>query len=260
MQYEISDEAAVAFARDCYRALSAGDPIDAAVAEGRKGISLLPRKTFEWGIPVLHMRSPNGVLFELPKIGSDANIQVSTKDESLFTSRTRRDEDKNSRKSWWLTIPGILAGTGTTIGAITALIVALHPAVLFDSKDEKPRPVLQVDALVNCTTAWDHNNMLPTRIKFQQDEQINIKATGEWWGSKGDQGKGGPDGIGDDYAGIRLGALVGKIGTGRLFLIGRIYSGHARVSGELYLGFWDNYCEDNAGAVLVEVNGGKPIQ
>lgn len=169
-------------------------------------------------------------------------------------------EDKNSRKSWWLTIPGILTGTAATIGAITALIVAIMP--ILPSKDkasEAPR-TFQVDALVNCATPWQHDDMLPTRIKFQKGQQIDIKAVGEWSGAKGDRGKGGPGGIGPEYAGIRLGALVGKIGTGRLFLIGDIYSEHVSVSGELRLGFWDNYCDDNAGEVSVKVIGGKPMQ
>ncbi|MFL5493904.1 MAG: CHAT domain-containing protein [Gemmatimonadales bacterium] len=65
MQYEISDRAAVEFARALYEALADGMPVDAAVAEARKAISLSASNTVEWGTPVLHMRSPDGALFRI---------------------------------------------------------------------------------------------------------------------------------------------------------------------------------------------------
>ncbi|MEA2723972.1 MAG: hypothetical protein QOH59_1743, partial [Gemmatimonadales bacterium] len=65
MQYEISDLAAVEFARSLYEALADGMPVDAAVAEARKAISLSVNNTVEWGTPVLHMRSPDGMLFNI---------------------------------------------------------------------------------------------------------------------------------------------------------------------------------------------------
>lgn len=65
MQYEISDRAAIEFARSLYEALADGVPIDAAVAEARKAISFGSGNSIEWGTPVLHMRSPDGVLFQI---------------------------------------------------------------------------------------------------------------------------------------------------------------------------------------------------
>ncbi len=65
MQYEISDDAAVEFARSLYEALADEMPVDAAVAEARKAISLSVTNTVEWGTPVLYMRSPDGVLFRI---------------------------------------------------------------------------------------------------------------------------------------------------------------------------------------------------
>ena len=67
MQYEITDRAAIEFARAFYEALADGMPVDAAVAEARKAVSLAVTNTVEWGIPVLYMRSPNGVLFSIQK-------------------------------------------------------------------------------------------------------------------------------------------------------------------------------------------------
>ena len=64
MQFEITDEAAIIFSSELYAALSGGFPVDAALAEARKAIYLAPNDV-EWGTPVLYMRSPDGVLFNL---------------------------------------------------------------------------------------------------------------------------------------------------------------------------------------------------
>jgi predicted ATPase len=65
MQYQISDQAAMDFAQSFYAAIAHGLPVDAAVAEARKAISLSVGETAEWAIPVLYMRSPDGVLFDV---------------------------------------------------------------------------------------------------------------------------------------------------------------------------------------------------
>lgn len=65
MQYEISDTAAIEFSRSLYEAIADGMPVDAAVAEARKAISMSARHSVEWGTPVLYMRSPTGELFKI---------------------------------------------------------------------------------------------------------------------------------------------------------------------------------------------------
>jgi len=65
MQYPITDEAAIEFAGSFYRTLANGDPVEAAVSEARKAVSLGVKGTVEWGIPVLHMRSLDGTLFRI---------------------------------------------------------------------------------------------------------------------------------------------------------------------------------------------------
>jgi len=64
MQYAIRDSSATAFSGALYRALADGAPLDAAVTEGRKAISaqITPDEA-DWGIPVLFMRSPDGVIW-----------------------------------------------------------------------------------------------------------------------------------------------------------------------------------------------------
>jgi hypothetical protein len=61
MQFEISDEAAITFARKFYGALAKGFPIDAALSEARFAI-VLTRNKVEWATPVLYMRSSDARL------------------------------------------------------------------------------------------------------------------------------------------------------------------------------------------------------
>jgi hypothetical protein len=64
MQYKIRDKNAIVFSRRFYRALAAGQPIDAAVTDGR--LAILNRSgddERDWGVPVLYLRTGEGVLF-----------------------------------------------------------------------------------------------------------------------------------------------------------------------------------------------------
>lgn len=65
MQYEISDGAALEFSRAFYEAIAEAHPVDTALQEARKAISLAQQDAAEWGTPTLHMRAPNGRLFDL---------------------------------------------------------------------------------------------------------------------------------------------------------------------------------------------------
>ncbi|HVN56257.1 MAG TPA: CHAT domain-containing protein [Anaerolineaceae bacterium] len=68
MQFEISEEAAITLAHEFYSALSEGYPVDAALSEARKSIytqSAEYTSNVEWGTPVLYMRSPDGVIFDI---------------------------------------------------------------------------------------------------------------------------------------------------------------------------------------------------
>ena len=67
MQYEISDQAAIEFTSSFYGALIANLPVDAAVSEARKAISLAEPESMEWGTPALFMRAPDGVIWTVKK-------------------------------------------------------------------------------------------------------------------------------------------------------------------------------------------------
>jgi hypothetical protein len=66
MQFEITDDAAVLFAREFYAALADGYPVDAALVEARKAI-FAQDAGLEWGTPVLYLRAPDGRIFDVAK-------------------------------------------------------------------------------------------------------------------------------------------------------------------------------------------------
>lgn len=67
MQFAITDLAATTFARGFYTALSVGRPVDAAVTQARLAI-FATGNDFEWGTPVLYMRSPDGNIFDIAAV------------------------------------------------------------------------------------------------------------------------------------------------------------------------------------------------
>jgi Tfp pilus assembly protein PilF len=73
MQTAISDRAAIAFSRELYHRLAAGDPIDLAVVEGRRAIGR-PGRSDEWGTPVLFLRARECRLFAEPA-GDRAEVE-----------------------------------------------------------------------------------------------------------------------------------------------------------------------------------------
>jgi hypothetical protein len=78
MQFKISDKAAITFAKEFYRTLAEGWPVDAAVSEARKRIyDEGDEEDTEWGTPVLFMRSPDGVLFRTQ--ASEVDVEVAGK-------------------------------------------------------------------------------------------------------------------------------------------------------------------------------------
>ncbi len=71
MQYTVADKAALIFARDLYRSLALGLPLEAAVSEARKAIYMecgpdMP----DWGTPVLFLRAKDGQLFDVAEPAS----------------------------------------------------------------------------------------------------------------------------------------------------------------------------------------------
>jgi hypothetical protein len=70
MQFEITDRAAITFAKEFYSAIVDGYPVDAALTEARKTIFYQGNR-LEWGTPMLFLRSQDGHIFDLPKRATD---------------------------------------------------------------------------------------------------------------------------------------------------------------------------------------------
>lgn len=65
MQFEVTDQAAIAFSKEFYRAIADNYPIDAAVSEARKAMNYSVLNNVEWGTPVLYMRAQDGMIFDI---------------------------------------------------------------------------------------------------------------------------------------------------------------------------------------------------
>jgi CHAT domain-containing protein len=68
MQYEISDDAAKAFAQGFYTALAGQHPIDKAVTRARLAIKRASRSSLEWATPVMYLRAAGGSLFDITDV------------------------------------------------------------------------------------------------------------------------------------------------------------------------------------------------
>jgi CHAT domain len=68
MQFAITDDGALTFADEFYRALAYGYPVDAAVTQARR--ALAAHSDVEWGTPVLFMRVADGRLFDVHRAAS----------------------------------------------------------------------------------------------------------------------------------------------------------------------------------------------
>ena len=123
MQYEITDDAAIEFSRSFYQSISRGLPIDTAVSEARKSISLAFHDTLEWGIPVLYMRSPNGRLFEIENKGHEHKDHDAKNENEQVKHRdlTRNDRPKDNSK------------VIVSLAALVLMIVAITFFALSDS-------------------------------------------------------------------------------------------------------------------------------
>lgn len=89
MQFEITDDAAIAFSESLYTGLALGLPIDAALAPARRAIIGAMLAT-EFGTPVLFLRDGDAHLFDIAEAPADVPLgppAVPTTDEIAFESR-----------------------------------------------------------------------------------------------------------------------------------------------------------------------------
>lgn len=126
MQYAITDRAGTLFAQQLYQSLADGLPIDRGVAEARNALALADSQNLEWGVPVLHMRSPDGILFEVEKSGKVEDGQSGERAANLPTERSVQtvELENRSKETVGATYPKQIAFTPQTLIAY-ALAVAM---------------------------------------------------------------------------------------------------------------------------------------
>ncbi|GAB4202737.1 MAG: hypothetical protein OHK0022_26200 [Roseiflexaceae bacterium] len=89
MQFSVRDQATIEFAKEFYKALSEGLPIDACVNEGRKAVmGVLGLSQPDWGIPTVYARVADGYLFEFPSSASTDAASVSGQSGPLTGNTT----------------------------------------------------------------------------------------------------------------------------------------------------------------------------
>ena len=151
MQYEITDRAAIELSRVFYEALADGLPVDTAVGEARKAISFGIVNTLEWGTPVLYMRSPDGVLFEMKQkpsrsrkpLARPVTMQVPPQN-AVAPSETHRNEliqdEASSRVSGEISEQEMQQGDETSPPAQVGSQTVLPPPTQMEASPESTTP------------------------------------------------------------------------------------------------------------------------
>jgi tetratricopeptide (TPR) repeat protein len=104
MQFEVTDQAAVTFSREFYSAVADGYPVDAALAEARKGI-FATGNDVEWGTPVLYSRLADGKVFDLARkpggrTAKDTAAPFRPADQDEFKSTLQPDRAKLAQEAY----------------------------------------------------------------------------------------------------------------------------------------------------------------
>jgi CHAT domain-containing protein len=73
MQFEISDQAALAFSQSFYQAIADGLPVDVATVEARRAMFANDNE-IEWATPVLYLRSTDGRVFSRHRISGSGPV------------------------------------------------------------------------------------------------------------------------------------------------------------------------------------------
>ena len=161
MQYEISDPAAIAFARGFYTAIARGRGVDDAVSSGRVAILGLSDRTLEWVTPVLYLRGYDSHLFTVPPAPEQRNREHTDAAESSATRRTQ---------------PGETSGTSGTAPSADLDRPAVSPAA--------PRPSRLTRTLIGHTrdvigVAFSSDGTLLATASWDKTARLWDVATGE---------------------------------------------------------------------------------
>lgn len=125
-QYKITDQCAIAFSRQFYRALVGGLPIERAVSAGRIAAYNADKTNRDWGVPVLYLRAGDGQLFagaadekvrQQARESAEANVTVRLKE--VQAGGEVKGADVRAMLSGKLLVQIIVSGAvfGSVVGA-----------------------------------------------------------------------------------------------------------------------------------------------
>jgi hypothetical protein len=258
MQYEISDRAAIEFARAFYETIADGLPVDLAVRDARLAMSLARPNSMEWGTPVLYLRSSSGRIF-VPTGDGHARQQRPAPpgrprppaDRPVTRPPARppapppgRPAPARRRSPGRLRPPVVVAVAAAAIVALAlAGLLGLRPM-----RDGTAGTRLAVPAYQQWTDSG---------VDLRPGQWVRLTASGTISSAPGVHTD--PDGSRDRQALSLLpaephAALIAKIGeSGAPFLVGRGTRQRADRQGRLYLGVNDLAVRDNSGYFQVEL-------
>ena len=235
MQYSISDDAAIAFARGFYKALAHGRGIDEAVRSGRIGILGLSRGTLEWITPVLYLRGEDTHLFDIAPM------------PEVPVAPTRP-----VRRKAWLVAAAI--GFVAIGGAVAAALLLLRPDTGAPGTANGGQPVLK-EVTVPVDQAWTD-----TGVSCAAGDTFNIRASGNAWFDS-ENSFSSPEGLVSGtssesrvLSGQYTAAMLGTLDTvDEAFYVGYATTYVCPVGGRLSLGINDDSLDGNEGEYLAAV-------
>jgi hypothetical protein len=289
MQYEISDRAAIEFARAFYEAVADGLPVDLAVRDARLAVSLARPNSLEWGTPVLYLRPSSGQIFVAA--AAVRHTQAKAQQPKRLDPPTSPPRQRQGPPTPAVATRPDLGGPTRSrrYGSAGPAPVELTSRRGSDNAREVSRPLsatrkrpplilvaaamivvlaliglFGLPALRGATAGTPIIKDVPANqqwtdsgVDLQPGQRIRITASGEISSTQGVRN--GPEGSSKDPNAISLlpeeqhAALIAKVGEGYPFLVGSGTSYQAGGRGRLYLGVNDLAVRDNGGYYRVEV-------
>ena len=123
MQYTIHDNSAIAFSRRLYRALADGQPVDAAVTDGR--LAIFNRSSDDerdWGVPILYLRADEGVLFPKSQVAKEGKTWDNVLERSREQTERFLREARGTPQRPGPLIPEVYTRRGITESALDAFL------------------------------------------------------------------------------------------------------------------------------------------
>jgi CHAT domain len=249
MQFAISDDAALSFARGFYIALANGRGIDEAVRSGRIGVLGLGGDTLEWITPVLYLRGEDTQLLDRPATPRPTGTSGGGSGTSTGGGGTGGAGGRSPRpgrpRIERRVLLGVLAVLALIIAAVAGTVLTLRPWERTGGSGDDGTTADPVVLSIPATATWT-----PTGIECVAGDTLEITGDGMFHHSPDPTSSVPPEGLSDPAAhpanveGLptaNTGALIGSIGAQQpYFVVGRRTTHTCQGGGELYLGINNN--------------------